>query len=197
MDETTPVAVTPLAVACPEGDARDAEGVTVPTVDPVIDPSAEGDPVMVAPLHVPSMLGEIEPDHVFTVGVPWPEAEPQDPVGVTVPSPLGVGEPAAEGDPVTVWPLHVTEGVSVTAALGLARVGVASPDAVNTLGLPVGVEGRVGVAVVAAVAERAGLALPVLEPDTLTEAVELCETDPEPLTVIIPVVDPEGDPVTE
>jgi hypothetical protein len=143
------------------------------------------------------MLGEIEADHVFTVGVPWPEAEPQDPVGVTVPSPLGVGEPSAEGDPVTVWPLHVTEGVSVTAALGLARVGVASPDAVNTLALPVGVEGRVGVAVVAAVAERAGLVLPVLEPDTLTDAVELLDPETEPLPVILPVVDREGDPVTE
>jgi hypothetical protein len=47
------------------------------------------------------------------------------------------------------------------------------------------------------VAERAGLALPVLEPDTLTEAVELCETDPEPLPVMLLVVDTEGDPVTE
>ena len=187
--ETIPVAVTPLALAWPEGDAREAEGVTVPTVDAVdeptleavvvptidavIDPSAEGEPVTVAPLNVPPMLGETEPDHVITVGVACPEAEPQDPVGVTVPSPLGVGEARSEGDPVTVAPLHVTEGVSVTAALGLAALGVASPDAVKTLGLPVGVEGSVGVAVVAVVADRGGVLLPVLHPDTLTEAVEL------------------------
>ena len=84
-----------------------------------------------------------------------------------------MGDPAPEGDPVTVSPLDVTEGVSVTAAVALAKLGVACPDAVKTLGLPVGVEGSVGVAVVAAVADRTGVPLPVPHPETLTEAVEL------------------------
>jgi len=44
---------------------------------------------------------------------------------------------------------------------------------VKTLGLPVGVEGSVGVAVVAVVADTRGVPLPVPHPDTLTEAVEL------------------------
>ena len=34
------------------------------------------------------------------------------------------------------------------------------------------------------------------DPEPLTEALAR-EADPEPLTVILPVVDPEGDPVTE
>lgn len=84
-----------------------------------------------------------------------------------------MGDPAPEGDPVTVAPLHVTEGVSVTAAVALPKLGVACADAVNTLGLPVGVEGSVGVAVVAAVADRTGVPLPEPHSETLTDAVEL------------------------
>jgi len=41
------------------------------------------------------------------------------------------------------------------------------------VGLPVGVEGRVGVAEAAAVAVPRGVPLPEPAPDTLTEAVEL------------------------
>ena len=53
-----------------------------------------------------------------------------------------------------------------------------------------------GVAVVAAVGVPKGVPLPEGHPETLTEALAR-EADPEPLTVILPVVDPEGDPVTE
>jgi hypothetical protein len=55
----------------------------------------------------------------------------------------------------------------------------------------------VGVAVVTAVGVAKGVPLPEGHPETLTDAVELLEPETEPLPVILPVVDPEGDPVTE
>ena len=189
LGETLADPVTPLGVACPETDAKDADGLgearvdavddtipegdTVPMIDGVGDPAPEGDPVTVCPLQVPHPLGETDPDHVFTVGVAWPEADPQLGLDVADPWSLGVGDPAPEGDPVTVSPLHVADGVIVTGAVWLAPLGVACADAEIPLGLPVGVEGRVGVAVVAPVTVSPGDALPVPHPDTLTEAVEL------------------------
>jgi len=154
-------------------DDTTPEGDTVPTIDAVDDTTPEGDPVTVCPLHVAQPLGETDPDHVTPLGVAWPEADPQLGLGVADPWPLELGDTAPEGDPVTVCPLHVADGVIVTGAVGLAKLGVACADAEIPLGLPVGVEGRVGVAVVAPVAVRPGDAVPVPHPDTLTEAVEL------------------------
>lgn len=189
LGETLADPVTPLGVACPETDAKDADGLgearvdavddtipegdTVPIIDRVGDPAPEGEPVTVCPLQVAHPLGETDPDHVTPLGVAWPEAEPQLGLGVADPWSLEVGDTAPEGDPVTVSPLHVADGVSVPSAVWLAKLGVACADAEIPLGLPVGVEGRVGVAVVAPVAVRPGVPLPVLHSDTLTEAVEL------------------------
>jgi len=101
LGETAPVAVIPLALACPDADGREAdglgearvdavdeptpEGLVVPTIDAVGESSPEGDPVTVCPLQLPPMLGETDPDHVFTVGVAWPDEDPHDALGVTVP----------------------------------------------------------------------------------------------------------------
>lgn len=98
--------VIQLGLACPEADT---------STDEVAVPGPEGDTVT---------------DLVFTLGVACPEADDHEPLGVTVPSPLELGVITADGDPVTVCPLHVIRGLDET---------VACPDP-EPLGLTVGVE---------------------------------------------------------
>ena len=54
-----------------------------------------------------------------------------------------------------------------------------------------------GVSELSPLDDTRGVPLPEEYPETLTDAVELLEPETEPLPVILPVVDPEGDPVTE
>jgi hypothetical protein len=150
--------VIQLGLACPEADARDGLGVADATTDPVFVAAPEGDPVT---------------DHVFTLGVAWTDADAQDPLGVTVPSPLEVGVMAPDGDPVTVCPLHVIRGLGETVAVLLEILAVAFPDTVIPLGLPVGVEGRVGVAELSPLEDTGGEPVLHQDEDTLTDAVEL------------------------
>jgi len=127
--------VIPLALACPEADAHDGLGV----VDAAIDA------VFVA-AH----------DRVLTLGLACPEADAHVPLGVADPSAVEVGDKTPDGDPVIVCPLHVIRGVGETLTVLVKILAVACADPVIPLGLPVGVEGRVGVTVLTAVDDTPG-----------------------------------------
>ena len=105
----------PPGLACPEAEATDGLGVAEAATDPVFVAATEGDPLA---------------DPVFTLAVDCADADAQDPLGVTVPAPLELGEMTPDGDPVTVCPLHVIRGLGET---------VACADPLIPLGLPVGV----------------------------------------------------------
>ena len=62
------------------------------------------------------------------LGDAWIDADAQDGLPVAVPATDAVVEPAAEGDPVRVAPLHVAQGVEDTVADHVFTVGVALPE---------------------------------------------------------------------
>lgn len=127
--------VIPLTLARADADSQDGLGVADAAIDAVFVEYT---------------------DHVFTLGLDRPEADAHDPLGVTDPSAVEVGDKTPDGDPVKVSPLHVISGVDEILAVLLEILAVPCADPVIPLGLPVGVEGRVGVTVLAAVDDTTG-----------------------------------------
>ena len=132
--------VIQLGLACAVADAHDSLGVAVAAIDALLLAAPEGDPVA------------------------CPDADTHDGLDVADPSPLELGVMAPDGDPVTVYALHVIRGLGETVAVFPLAVGCCDPEA---LGLPVGVEGRVGVSELSPL-EGVGERVPHQDEDTLT-----------------------------